>query len=36
VIGTDFGGDDNTIRLAYSYVSSEEIDLGIRRLAAAA
>jgi DNA-binding transcriptional MocR family regulator len=35
VIGTDFGGDDNTIRLAYSYVSPEEIDLGIQRLAAA-
>ncbi len=35
VVGTDFGGDDNTIRLAYSYVSPEEIDLGIQRLAAA-
>ena len=35
VLGTDFGGADNTIRLAYSYVSPDEIDLGIARLAAA-
>jgi len=35
VLGTDFGGEDNTLRLAYSYVSPEEIELGIERLAAA-
>jgi len=35
VLGTDFGGNYNTIRLAYSYVSPEEIDVGIERLAAA-
>jgi DNA-binding transcriptional MocR family regulator len=35
VIGTDFGGAPNTIRLAYSYVSPEEIDAGVERLAAA-
>jgi DNA-binding transcriptional MocR family regulator len=35
VLGTDFGGGANTIRLAYSYVSPEEIDEGIGRLAAA-
>jgi DNA-binding transcriptional MocR family regulator len=35
VLGTDFGGGENTIRLAYSYVSPEEIDEGIGRLAAA-
>ena len=35
VLGTDFGGGDNTIRLAYSYVSPEEIDEGVERLAAA-
>ncbi len=35
VLGSDFGGNYNTIRLAYSYVSPEEIDLGIERLAAA-
>jgi 2-aminoadipate transaminase len=35
VLGTDFGGGENTIRLAYSYVSPEEIDDGISRLAAA-
>jgi DNA-binding transcriptional MocR family regulator len=35
VLGTDFGGAPNTIRLAYSYVSPEEIDLGVERLAAA-
>jgi 2-aminoadipate transaminase len=35
VLGTDFGGGENTIRLAYSYVSPEEIDEGVARLAAA-
>ena len=35
VLGTDFGGNYNTIRLAYSYVSPEEIEAGIERLAAA-
>jgi len=35
VLGTDFGGPTNTARLAYSYVSPEEIDLGVERLAAA-
>ncbi len=35
VLGTDFGGGDNTIRLAYSFVSPDEIDAGIERLAAA-
>ncbi len=35
VLGSDFGGGANTIRLAYSYVSAEEIDAGIERLAAA-
>ena len=35
VLGTDFGGGANTIRLAYSYVSPAEIDEGIGRLAAA-
>jgi 2-aminoadipate transaminase len=35
VLGSDFGGNYNTIRLAYSYVSPEEIDLGIERLASA-
>jgi DNA-binding transcriptional MocR family regulator len=35
VLGTDFGGPPNTIRLAYSYVSAEEIDAGVERLAAA-
>lgn len=35
VLGSDFGGAANTIRLAYSYVSPEEIDTGIERLAAA-
>lgn len=35
VLGTDFGGGYNTIRLAYSYVSPEEIEVGIERLAAA-
>jgi 2-aminoadipate transaminase len=36
VLGTDFGGANNTIRLAYSYVSPDEIDEGVARLAAAA
>jgi DNA-binding transcriptional MocR family regulator len=36
VLGTDFGGAPNTIRLAYSYVTPEEIDEGVVRLAAAA
>ena len=35
VPGTDFGGGFNTIRLAYSYVSPDEIDAGVERLAAA-
>jgi DNA-binding transcriptional MocR family regulator len=35
VIGTDFGGAPNTIRLAYSNVTPEEIDAGVERLAAA-
>ena len=35
VLGTDFGGADNTIRLAYSFVSPDEIDDGIARLASA-
>jgi DNA-binding transcriptional MocR family regulator len=35
VLGTDFGGGYNTIRLAYSYVSPDEIEVGIERLAAA-
>jgi DNA-binding transcriptional MocR family regulator len=35
VLGTDFGGAPNTLRLAYSYVSPDEIDEGVSRLAAA-
>jgi 2-aminoadipate transaminase len=35
VLGTDFGGAPNTLRLAYSYVSPEEIEVGVERLAAA-
>jgi 2-aminoadipate transaminase len=35
VAGTDFGGAANTARLAFSYVSPEEIREGVRRLAAA-
>jgi DNA-binding transcriptional MocR family regulator len=35
VLGSDFGGAPNTIRLAYSYVSPDEIDAGVERLAAA-
>ena len=36
VRGTDFGGAANTARLAFSYVSPEEIREGIRRLSAVA
>jgi DNA-binding transcriptional MocR family regulator len=35
VLGTDFNGAPNTMRLAYSFVSPGEIDEGVRRLAAA-
>jgi 2-aminoadipate transaminase len=35
VLGTDFGGPANTVRLAYSFVSPAEIDTGVQRLAAA-
>jgi DNA-binding transcriptional MocR family regulator len=35
VLGSDFGGAPNTLRLAYSYVSPDEIDEGVSRLAAA-
>jgi len=35
VKGTDFGGDADTLRLAYSFVSPDEIDEGVGRLAAA-
>jgi DNA-binding transcriptional MocR family regulator len=35
VLGTDFGGAPNTLRLAFSFVSPEEIDTGVARLAAA-
>ena len=35
VQGADFGGAPNTVRLAFSYVSPDEIREGIRRLAAA-
>jgi 2-aminoadipate transaminase len=34
VKGTDFGGTPNTVRLAFSYVSPDEIREGVRRLAA--
>jgi 2-aminoadipate transaminase len=34
VPGTDFGGPSNTARLAFSFVSPEEIQEGVRRLAA--
>jgi 2-aminoadipate transaminase len=34
VPGTDFGGDPSSARLAYSFVSPDEIDEGVRRLAA--
>jgi 2-aminoadipate transaminase len=33
VPGTDFGGASNTVRLAYSFVSPDEIREGVRRLA---
>jgi DNA-binding transcriptional MocR family regulator len=33
VPGTDFGGAPNTARLAFSFVSPEEITEGVRRLA---
>jgi DNA-binding transcriptional MocR family regulator len=35
VPGTDFGGAPNTVRLAFSYVSPDEIREGVRRLSAA-
>jgi DNA-binding transcriptional MocR family regulator len=35
VLGTDFGGPGNSVRLAYSFVSPAEIDTGVERLAAA-
>jgi 2-aminoadipate transaminase len=35
VRGTDFGGAPNTARLAFSYVSPDDIREGVRRLAAA-
>jgi DNA-binding transcriptional MocR family regulator len=35
VAGTDFGGPPNTMRLAYSFVSPDEIETGVERLAAA-
>jgi len=35
VPGTDFGGGANELRLAYSYVSPDEIATGVERLAAA-
>jgi DNA-binding transcriptional MocR family regulator len=35
VAGPDFGGPANTLRLAYSFVSPEDIETGIERLAAA-
>ncbi|MFL5950907.1 MAG: PLP-dependent aminotransferase family protein [Gaiellaceae bacterium] len=35
VPGTDFGGAANTVRLAFSYVSPDEIREGVRRLSAA-
>jgi 2-aminoadipate transaminase len=35
VKGADFGGAPNTARLAFSYVSPDEIREGVRRLAAA-
>ena len=36
VPGTDFGGALNTVRLAFSFVSPDEIREGVRRLSAAA
>ena len=35
VKGTDFGGDPDSLRLAYSFVSPAEIDEGVERLASA-
>jgi DNA-binding transcriptional MocR family regulator len=35
VKGTDFGGEPDTLRLAYSFVSVDEIAEGVSRLAAA-
>ena len=35
VPGTDFGGDASTLRLAFSFVSPDEISDGVGRLAAA-
>ena len=35
VPGTDFGGDPDTLRLAFSFVSADEIAEGVTRLAAA-
>jgi DNA-binding transcriptional MocR family regulator len=35
VRGVDFGGAPNEVRLAYSFVSPEEISVGVERLAAA-
>jgi len=35
VPGTDFGGEPHTLRLAFSYVSPDEIREGVRRLSAA-
>jgi DNA-binding transcriptional MocR family regulator len=35
VPGTDFGGEKDTLRLAFSYVSTDEISDGVSRLAAA-
>jgi DNA-binding transcriptional MocR family regulator len=34
VAGTDFGGDPNSARLAFSFVSPPEIREGVQRLAA--
>ena len=34
VKGTDFGGESNTVRLAFSFVSPDEIREGVRRLSA--
>jgi DNA-binding transcriptional MocR family regulator len=34
VAGPDFGGETSTLRLAYSYVSPEEIREGVPKLAA--
>jgi DNA-binding transcriptional MocR family regulator len=34
VQGTDFGGASDTARLAYSFVSTDEIADGVARLAA--